>query len=86
MRSKRLVEGLGLCSTFRAGPDTCVLQPFEPRAWLAPPMHMVTKLKWVALALVAAFGIWLAFQQGIEPSYNSVSNCAPARALFCVAR
>jgi hypothetical protein len=49
-------------------------------------MHMVRKLKWVALALVAAFGIWLAFQQGIEPSYNSVSNCAPARALFCVAR
>jgi hypothetical protein len=49
-------------------------------------MHMVTTLKWSALALIAALGLWLTFREGVEARFNSVQNCAAARALFCVQR
>jgi hypothetical protein len=47
---------------------------------------MVTTLKWTALALVAALGIWLTFQQGIEARFVSAWSCATSRALICVQR
>jgi hypothetical protein len=47
---------------------------------------MATKLKFAALALVAAFGIWLTFQAGVEGRLVSAWNCAASRALFCVQR
>jgi hypothetical protein len=42
---------------------------------------MTLKLKIAALVLVVAFGLFLAFTQGIEPSMPS---CADPRVPFCL--
>jgi hypothetical protein len=47
---------------------------------------MIAKIKWLVLALVAAFGVWLTFQSGVEGRLTSAWNCAASRALFCVQR
>ena len=47
---------------------------------------MATKIKIAALVLVAAFGLWLAFQNGVEGSLPSSWNCAGSRSLLCLQR
>jgi hypothetical protein len=47
---------------------------------------MVTTLKWTTLALVAALGVWLTFQQGVEARFVSAWNCAASRAPICLQR
>jgi hypothetical protein len=47
---------------------------------------MATKVKFAALVLVAAFGIWLTFQSGVEGRLFSSWNCAGSRALICFQR
>ena len=47
---------------------------------------MATKIKIAALVLVAAFGLWLTFQHGVEGSLSSSWNCAAARSLICLQR
>jgi hypothetical protein len=47
---------------------------------------MATRLKWTAIVLLAAFGVWLTLQHGVEGSLQSSWNCAGSRALFCIQR
>jgi hypothetical protein len=49
-------------------------------------MRMVKSLKWAALVFIAAFGIWLTFQQGVEARFVSAWSCAASRALICMQR
>jgi hypothetical protein len=46
---------------------------------------MIRKLRIVALALLAGFGIWLAFHEPL-PGTGLVSswNCAASRAIICI--
>jgi hypothetical protein len=67
-------------------PSSRRLRRGEPWPRYAPPTGMVRTLKWTALALVAALGIWLTFQQGIEARFVSAWSCAASRALICVQR
>ena len=48
---------------------------------------MATKVKIAVLILVAAFGVWLTFQSGVEGRRLFSSwNCAASRALICFQR
>lgn len=58
----------------------------EPRPPRHAPNHMIAKLKWIVLALVAAFGIWLTLQNGITGNLPGAWNCAASKAIFCLQR
>jgi len=47
---------------------------------------MRAKLKWIALALIGAVGLWLAFQNPPDGFIPGAHNCAAARAIICFQR
>ena len=58
----------------------------EPMLRRATPRVMRTKLKWIALALIGAVGLWLAFQNPPDGFIPGARNCAAARAIVCLQR